>query len=197
MRQDPQDIIVHLDNVRVHDSSGLEALQNVALRAEQLNKRLTFVISSNTKRLIDRSADFLTSFDYIVSEDNPYYVCPNNPTCRRSCRKQRLGLCSCYNSFFGAFSKMWQCMDTCHKKCCYKCHVRCCKNNPKCMKYVEKNFGEPKNEEKFKAKIVFESDVNALSKLRIDRKDTLGLESLIDQDYDDDDDDDDDDSKLD
>lgn len=167
MREDPTNIVVHLDNVRVHDSSGLEALQNVAHKAEILNKKITFVISSNTKRMIDRSADFLTSFDYVVSKDNMYYVCPRNDKCRRSCRRQRLEMCSCYSKFTGTFSRMWKAIDSCHRKCCYSCCNKC-KPKGKCLKCVEESYGIKKEVQKYKAHIVFEKDNAVLKKLSID-----------------------------
>ena len=163
MRDDPEEIVVHLDNVRVHDSSGLEALQNVAHKAEQLDKKLTFVISTNTKRVIDRSHDFLTSFEYVVTDDNPYYVCPRNLKCRRSCRTQRLGLCNCYHNFTRAFSTMWKRVASCHRGCCRKCCKGCCEKS--CL---EKEYGEPDDSVSHKAKIVHLDDAQAMKKLRID-----------------------------
>ena len=167
MREDPAEIIVHLDNVRIYDSSGLEALQNVAYKAGQLDKKLTFVISAHAKRFIDRSADFLTGFDYVVTEENPYYMCPKNDKCRRSCRKERLDMCSCFHRFTGAFSTMWARLDACQRKCCYACCLRSCANNKKCLDDATKVYGPKGDQVQYKAHIVYEQDHMAMAKLNV------------------------------
>lgn len=166
MRSDPEEIVVHLDNVRVHDSSGLEALQNIAHRAALMEKKLTFIISENTKKFIDRSGDFLTSFDYVVSEENQYLVCPKT-ACERSCKIQRKRMCDCYKAFTGAFTKMWASMDECNRNCCHSCCTKCCGTNESCMKCVNKDFGKPPDEQHHQAKIVFARDDRVLKKFKI------------------------------
>ena len=167
MREDPDEIVVHLDNVRIHDSSGLEALGKVAHKAAQLEKNITFVISANSKRFLDRTADFLEDFDYVVSEDNKYYVCPRNPTCRQSCRKQRLDMCSCYKQVTGAFSRMWGSVDACHRRCCWACCQRNCSTNPKCLKDAKEEYAPKDLAPTLKAHIVYDKDHKAMARLNL------------------------------
>jgi SulP family sulfate permease len=170
MRDDPDEIVVHLGGSRVHDSSGLEALQNVAHKAALLEKRLTFVVGRNTKHVIDRSADFLTAFDYVVSEENQYYCCPRDPACRRSCRRQRLGLCSCYRAAVRCLSGVSAAVDRCHRRCCLRCCTSMCRQSERCMASAREAYEDAADGDGAakKAFIVCDEDDDAMKKLRVD-----------------------------
>lgn len=71
-QQDPDDIIIDFSHTRVHDHSGLEAIDTVAERYTKLGKRLHLVhLSPECKELLGNAGDLV---EVNVSEDPHYHL---------------------------------------------------------------------------------------------------------------------------
>ncbi len=71
-KDDPADVVIDFYYTRVYDQSGLEAINSLAERYEQLGKRLHLThLSTECRRLLDRAGDLV---EVNLSEDPQYHV---------------------------------------------------------------------------------------------------------------------------
>ena len=157
LRGEPGRIVVHLENLRVYDSSGLVALNDMAARFVQLEKKAVVYMSPETRSTLDPSAEVLTDITFLSATPRalnfPYAlprgfgggVLPQAATDRLDALGEQMepGMRTFRQTYCNLYSQFvkWTCQILCHaplglrQKVCYAswralCCVSCIWEKP-------------------------------------------------------------------
>ena len=132
LRGEPACVVLHLEDVRVFDSSGLVALNECAQRLRTLEKKAVIYLSPQARASIDPSAEVMTDITFVSKTARalkfPYALPEKYASTAAGLQKFRRGYCCAYSA-----AVKWMCTALCYfplgirQKCCYAAwRVLCC-----------------------------------------------------------------------
>jgi hypothetical protein len=127
LRGEPENVVIHLENVRVYDSSGLMALNDIAAKLTALKKHAVIYMSPSMRESLDPSAEVLRSITFVTTVPRALkfpYALPETGGWKERVephlRKFRETYCFAYTCSTKAIFK-WLCHapQSLRQKCCY------------------------------------------------------------------------------